>query len=188
MSKNGNGPHFRRLVEMAASNRIENDWRTLARDFDEARTSLTSTQRHERMLRIAQGMLEDPHADHPFARATIMRAIVSIAEDRLFAGAENPALDALAAKMDAIRKAHGLTDAEDWMIGDGPKSWIIGDGPEEYQVLSREWDRIADEIMAATFEEFGEPELATLYRYNRARFDLEFEAGRQLIFEGGPSG
>jgi hypothetical protein len=54
----------------------------------------------------------------------------------------------------------------------------LSDGSEEADV-DAEFDRIWDEITAATFEEYGEPELATMHRFDRQKFDDRCDEGEK---------
>ena len=65
--------------------------------------------------------------------------------------------------------AHGLGEDEDW---------VVGEGPEEHERLA-EFERACDQIATDTFREYGEPELAELWRHDRAEFDRRCEAGRR---------
>ena len=61
--------------------------------------------------------------------------------------------------------------------------WPRGEGPEEYESLLSQWDRIYDNTLADIFVEFGEDEIADLFRRDRPKYDQLFESGRVRIFE-----
>ncbi len=101
------------------------------------------------------------------AHFLVAHPIMLIAEDRTYSSAgKNPALDAILARMDKI---------ED-------QEWPAGEAPVEYEKLHGEWNRIADEIVAATFDEYNEPQIAAMYRHDQKRFDLLVKSGRQTFF------
>jgi hypothetical protein len=76
--------------------------------------------------------------------------------------------------MREIERAHGLTENEFWQLGDGPPEW---------QALSGEWDRVCNLLHAAAFDEYGEPEMAAMFRDRRAEFDMIRERGRRQVFD-----
>ena len=99
----------------------------------------------------------------------VARLIILIAEDRLM---DDQAIDEIGNRIKAVRKVHGLK---------GDQYWPMGEGPKEYRALSAEWDRAADRVTAAAFREYGEPEMADLFENNREKFNLLYEAGKDLF-------
>ncbi len=96
--------------------------------------------------------------------------IEDIAYDRV-ANAEvsDPELKDICDRRRAIAEAEGL------------EGWPMGEGPEEYRLLLAEWNRIADRIVVGTFRDFGEEEMADLYRDEPEEFHRRREAGRFLL-------
>jgi hypothetical protein len=71
----------------------------------------------------------------------------------------------------------GLSTVNRVMIGrSSPALNALSDGSEQADV-DAEFDRIWDEITAATFEEYGERELAIMHRFERKTFDDRCEEG-----------
>ncbi len=99
----------------------------------------------------------------------VAQLIILIAEDRLM---DDQAIDEISNRIKAVRKAHGL---------EGDQYWPMGEGPKEYRALSAEWDRAADLVTAAAFREYGEPEMADLFENNPEKFNLLYEAGKDLF-------
>jgi hypothetical protein len=73
--------------------------------------------------------------------------------------------------MTAIEEAYGL----------GPDPWSRGSAPEEYEDLTRQYDRAWDDLYAANLEAFRERKMAGLFRKDQRRFELLIEAGRQYF-------
>lgn len=75
-------------------------------------------------------------------------------------------------RVEAIRQAHGLGEDE---------TWELGEGPPEYEEAQRQLHDAWDALYAAKLEEFGEHEMARLFREDREQFDQLSEAGRQFF-------
>ena len=71
-----------------------------------------------------------------------------------------------------IRKEHGLGEDEEW---------LPGEAPPEYERLLDESHAAWDRLYAQTLEEFGEREVARLYRHDREEFERRFAAGRAFF-------
>ena len=99
----------------------------------------------------------------------IANPILIIAEDRLFETGRSPALDRLMGKIREIEQAHGLT---------GYEFWRKGEEPADVTALQDACDAVRGKIIAATFEEYGEPGLAALYRRDSSQFMGALRDGR----------
>lgn len=174
MSKNGkknaNGGGLADwLVQLAEDAEDGADWRTFVDALkDRGRTTI---ERCEDLVRAGQAMRNAGVLDASESHYLISSIIEQIAEDRVWE--TSPALKAISAKMREVEIKHGLTDGQYW-----PK----GEGPPEYENLNAEYDRVIDEILAATFEEHGEIALATMHRHHRQQFDQLREEGRSKFF------
>jgi len=175
--KNGNGHRLiaEGIARLAETSDDAENWRELAeamgRDKDQS-----LLEREESLLRTTKAMRAAGVIDGPKALYLVASCIFHIAEDRRLKE-QGPALKRISKAMDEVKKSHGLADDEEWLKGEGPDDW---------NKLSDEYDRVSDEISAATFDECGEPELGKMYRYDRDRFDELFEEGRQKVFETPP--
>ncbi len=132
-------------------------------------------QRMEALLRLVKAMRDEEIVRGADANFLVAHPIMMIAEDRIDSGAgKNPALETISARMRKIER-DGLEEDQEWPAGEVPV---------EYEELRGEWNRVADEIIAATFDEYGEPQLAAMYRHDQKRFNLLFESGRKTFFRG----
>ena len=99
----------------------------------------------------------------------IANPILLIVETRLMKERQSPALTRLLAEIREIEKAHGL---------EGYDFWRKGEEPPDVTALQNECDDIMGKVTAATFEEYGEPKLAALYRQDSAQFMELLRDGR----------
>jgi len=160
------------LIERADDTFI---WRELALELRNRPKDESHTDLQERFLRVAKAMREAGVLSDDKAFYMIAHPIISIAEDRVAFSGAHPALDAISKKIRCVERGHGLAEDE---------CWSHGEGPREYQELQEEWNRVYDAVFAATFEEYGEPELAALYRNENKRFEQQYEKGRRHFFRG----
>ena len=58
----------------------------------------------------------------------------------------------LYAQIDAVKRQHGLSEDEDFLLG--------GDAPPEWLELNRQWDRRFRELREQLFHRVGEPGMA----------------------------
>lgn len=58
----------------------------------------------------------------------------------------------------------------------GQKPW-----PQEWHDLNHEWNLTLDKIIAAKFNELGEPGMAIIYASDRCEFYRRYENGRRLV-------
>jgi len=63
--------------------------------------------------------------------------------------------------------------------------WSPGSSPEGYRELREEYGRAWDDLFARRLVEFGEPEMAQLFREDREQFERLAEEGRQYFFGPG---
>ena len=96
------------------------------------------------MLRVAKAMRDAKALGPAPAHYLVSHCIIAIAERR-WLEESNPALKTLAAQMQRVAERHGLNPDQDRRSGEGPY---------EYQALTREYDRVLEEITAATFDEY----------------------------------
>ena len=82
----------------------------------------------------------------------------------------DPGLADITARIDAIRRAHGLTEDEDWNVDEGPPEW---------QALQTSWNERCDALMAELFERNGEHELASM---THPSGDSLYQAGAAEMF------
>ena len=75
-------------------------------------------------------------------------------------------------RLEAIRCEHGLDEGDEW---------LPGEAPAEYERLLEESHAAWDRLYARTLEEFGEREIARLYRHDREEFERRFDAGRAFF-------
>jgi len=75
-------------------------------------------------------------------------------------------------RLEAIQKQHGLDEDE---------SWPLGEGPPEYEEAQQQLHDAWDALFASKLEEFGEQEMALLFRTDHKRFQQISEAGRQFF-------
>jgi hypothetical protein len=150
--RNGNGDALiGRLIQLAKEEEDRADWRSTVLSLK--REGRTIIQREEELLRAAQAMRDAGVIDMSESHYLVSRAIISIAEYRIFAERTSPPLQAITNKEDV--------------------------DPQEAQELESEFDRVSDAITAATFEEFGEAELAAMLRHDRRRFDERYDEGER---------
>jgi hypothetical protein len=82
----------------------------------------------------------------------------------------HPRLARIIARLERIEREHGLKEGE---------YWHVDEGPPEVLALNREFDQVADEIMAETFLRHSELELA---RNPQVEGDALFSEGAALVF------
>lgn len=75
-------------------------------------------------------------------------------------------------RMEAVQEAYQFDDGEVW----SPET-----APEGYQETQREYHQAWEELFARKLEEFGEQEMARLFRSDRERFEQLTEVGRQYF-------
>lgn len=126
--------------------------------------------RLERLVEMAKGLREFGVIDDAAATFFIAKAILTITEYR-HTKQSAPAFTRISKRIQELLRNHGLADGEFW-----PPTEV----PDEYRRLNAEHDRLIDALIAATFEEFGEPDLAAMFRYDRGQFDRLYERGLLL--------
>ena len=168
----GNGNFAERLVSLIEGADDASIWRELAQELRNRPKDESYIVRQERFLRVAKAMREAGVLSDDKAFYMIAHPIISIAEDRVLISGAHPALEAISEKIRRVKRARGISEDEDWPRGEGPR---------EYQELDEEWRRVYDAVFAATFEEYGEPELAALYRQEYEKFAQQYEKGRRTF-------
>ena len=161
---NGNGKAaiISELERLANQSDDADNWRALVRSVKDAKTK-SHVELEEAILRAAQAMKNAGVLKGFEAMYFIAGSILIIAEDRTCD--KSPALNAVLDRISEVEKQH---DSE---------------GSEEYEKLSDEFDRLLREIIISTFEEYGETDLAAMYRYDEEAFHRLYERGRLKFLE-----
>jgi hypothetical protein len=81
-------------------------------------------------------------------------------------------------KIEDIRTREGLTDDDDW---------TIGEGPVEYRELVAEYEQLSgninDTVFASVLRRYGLSEYADMFENDRSTFDQIRERGRRRFLE-----
>jgi hypothetical protein len=169
-TRDGNGSDMnRRLVELARR-RADVDWPSLLLIASLQTQGRTPIQRQEDIIRLARALRNVGAIEVAEAHFMISPAIKIIVEQRQ---QSSPALTRIYGQIEEARKALGLADDE---------FFRRGEEPPELEALSNEFQRIIDGITAATFDEYGETEIASRFRGDREVFNELYEAGRKAFF------
>ncbi len=167
---NGNGADLgSRLIALAE----DADCRELALSLKDQSKGTPNVERLEAIVRLAKAMRQEGVIEGSEAFYVVAKPITAIAEDREIS-VGTPVLERISKQIEEIEKRHGLESGE---------FWSQGEGPEEYERLVRVYKNRLDQITAATFEEFGEPEMAAMYRHDREKFDRQYKDGRRRYQE-----
>ncbi|MFL5356277.1 hypothetical protein [Archangium sp.] len=94
--------------------------------------------------------------------------------DAAFESIEDPVVEAIGAKIDALEEAYGLKEGE---------FWPIGEAPDDVEALRAEYDAAFDRATVQFLRDHGEEEMATLYADDRSTFDRRLEMGRRYFFD-----
>jgi hypothetical protein len=70
---------------------------------------------------------------------------------------------------------------EEYRLGEGGV-WPAGAAPAGYEALRQKYYRAWDEVFARKLKECGEPEMARLFRHDKAQFNRLSDAGRRYFF------
>jgi hypothetical protein len=105
--------------------------------------------------------------------------LVSWQVDAIAGRLAETSLGDLDARLKALEDAHGLEEGE---------LWEPGEAPAEYEDLLRQYQQAWDEIFADQLDAHGEPEIAALFRAERAEYERRSEAGRQFFHGPRPAG
>jgi len=100
--------------------------------------------------------------------------LVSWQIDAIASTVAEEALRDLDERLSAIQEAHGLEEGEFWSAGEAPK---------EYEELQAEYMTAWDGIFADKLDEFGEYEMASLFREDAECFHQQSDVG-QVYFHG----
>jgi hypothetical protein len=87
----------------------------------------------------------------------------------LSASGADPELVRIRDEMDDIERAHGLREDESWHLDDAPADWLQ---------LNDAWNHRADQIVASSWRQLGNADLANLFEQNRGEFERRSEQGR----------
>ena len=77
-----------------------------------------------------------------------------------------------AARVDKMRRQHGLSEEDEW----GP-----GEGPAEFQQLEAEFSQAVEAILRATYQHVGEHQIAELIDKDPEEAQRRYEAGNDFI-------
>ena len=100
--------------------------------------------------------------------------LVSWQIDALAGRHAEQALHHLDDQLEAIERAHGLDEGE---------AWEPGEAPPEYAAVLRRYHDAWDEIFAEKLEQYGEADMARLFREDPEEFRRRSEAGRLFFHE-----
>jgi len=137
--------------------------------------NLPLNERAVLQIAVARGMRNIGMIDEDLALFSIAMAIERIV-DELVMSRSSHALERIFDRTRELQEAHGLNQDE---------FWLAQDEPQEHRDLTREWTRVHDLLYFAAFDEYGEPNIAAIYRYDRARYDAMRERGRRQVFQQG---
>jgi hypothetical protein len=131
--------------------------------------------------RIREGLDADPKPGPWIAAARTLSERLIISDDTLYylvemlteclvySGSQSdPELVRIRDGMEAIERAHGLSDDEYWLVNEGPPEW---------QRLNEAWDRRAEEIVGRCLRELGHADIADLREKNPSEFDARSAKG-----------
>lgn len=82
----------------------------------------------------------------------------------------DPEMLRIDAEMARVRRAHGLSEDEDWYVNEGPPEW---------QALNVDWERRDLEIRVATLRALGQEEVAGWLERAPEEFDERSRAGNR---------
>ena len=170
--KNGNGHRWvvDELTRLANTSDDSETWRELV-DALKGNEDKPILEREEDNLRAASAMRAAGVVDGALAFYMVAHPLICIAQMRMIYP-NRPDLNRISKAMREIEKSHGLAVHECW-----PK----GNGPDDWNELADEYDRVQDEIIAATFDGYGERVLGEMYRHDRNKFDAFLEQGERLF-------
>jgi nucleotide-binding universal stress UspA family protein len=80
----------------------------------------------------------------------------------------DPEMVRLGHEMDRVRREHGLTEDEDW---------LVHEGPEEWEQLNADWERRDLEIRVATLRALGHGDIAGMMERDPEEFQLRVSTG-----------
>ena len=118
-------------------------------------------------IRVVQRLRDDGAISAAVARFLIFH-FVDMTPSALME--TDPQLADITARIDAIRREHGLADDEDWYVDEGPPEW---------QALQQQWNDRTDALMSEIFQRHGEHELVSI---TDPSGDPLFEAGLAEMF------
>jgi hypothetical protein len=98
----------------------------------------------------------------------VAACIEAIGQERLAASMRHGELQTIGERMEAIKRAHGLAEFEDF---------DPDEAPAEYRALDAAWTRWDEGIVAATFGELGDDEMVALYLNDRDAYHRRFIDG-----------
>lgn len=141
-------------------------------------------ERAQRMMRRIRAELEETPEPGPWIAAARALAAQSVITENaaLFlteiflecitfnAVHSDPEIVRLYAELDRVKREHGLSEDEDWLVHEGPPEW---------QELNAAWNRRDDEIRAAALRALGYGEIADLMERDPEGFEERSHAGYQ---------
>lgn len=86
---------------------------------------------------------------------------------------DDPEMARLMREIDEIRRAHGLAEDEDW---------LLGEGPEEWETLNHEWEQALDRRWHALLTVAGEHEIAPAVVMELPALWARVRRGAHLLF------
>lgn len=159
--------NFDRLIqEIQASRAIPRKQRT---------PEIEAEEYHRQMLR-GHALRSRPGLTEAQRLFFIVYPAEMIAENAMFAPHEQDRRAVLSQQMDAIKKREGLTEDQDY---------LIGEGPEDYQALSREseelYDKVRDTVLVEVLRRYQINDVVRLFEEDRETFDQLMEEGRSAV-------
>lgn len=150
-----------KLAQVAASSAIPPSWHQRWLD-------LGPESSEEEVLAVYQAV-----RDAASVPAEVGLYLVAWQIDVLTLRCAEDAFQELEGRLEAIRRAHGLAEGA---------SWPTGERPAEYETVQQQLHDAWEALYANKLEEFGEREMARLFRADREQFEQLSEAGRQFFF------
>jgi hypothetical protein len=159
-----------RLDELSRERVATAPWQERVRTALNARNDADWEKRTRLIIEALKAVHDGGALDRIEAQVLIAGAIVALAEHRITVKPV-PELDRLVEQMAAIEADAGLKQNEFWADdAQIPDAWLK---------LSQQYDELRDGILATTFNEFGEAELAVSYLTNPSRSDDPYGPARR---------
>jgi hypothetical protein len=170
LSKNGNGALWGalkvKLAKVTGTFPSPEEWRGVFEHWDRA-TKPEERLRAVQQIRKAGGLPPDA------VFYLVVMAVEGLAQERIDVSMSDGELKELGDRLDAIERAHGLEEDDEWEPGAAPPEW---------EALNAEWERVDDRITYDTYLTYDEREAGDLYMHNRPEFKRRADSGWQYFF------
>ena len=137
------------------------NWQDITKSLMSGHKNKTLNERYHDLMTAAKIQREAEALPPAEAFYLIAHSIMFFAEEREFEQ-KSPILEKILADICAKEKAYGSP---------------------EWEALSAEYKKVKEKILAGTFQEYGEPEMAEMYLHNQEEFLRLYEEGRKSIYE-----